>query len=128
MTALRDWIGRIIASAMWLRGDSRALARAGPGRRPSYRPYTFDDVPWVMLRNAPPADLAAEHARLIASLKQADVPVIASSNEGLLYSDKHAAARARPECSGLLDAGFELGNHTRWHSDLNAVGVRRFKT
>ena len=26
-----------------------------------------------------------------------------------------------------LDAGFLLGNHTRWHSDLNTVGARRFK-
>src|SRR6478735_4870658 len=40
---------------------------------------TFDDLPWVMLRD------------------------------------------------DWLDAGFELGNHTRWHSDLNAVGVKAFE-
>jgi len=88
---------------------------------------TFDDVPWVMLRNAPPADLAAEHARLIAALKQAQVPAIGFVNEGLLY----AGNTLRPErvrmLEDWLDAGFELGNHTRWHSDMNAVGARRFK-
>jgi peptidoglycan/xylan/chitin deacetylase (PgdA/CDA1 family) len=81
-----------------------------------------------MLRNAPPADLAAEHARLIASLKQADVPVIGFVNEGLLYSDNTLRPERVQMLRDWLDAGFELGNHTRWHSDLNAVGVRRFKT
>ena len=27
-----------------------------------------------------------------------------------------------------LDAGFELGNHTAWHSDLHAVGLQDFET
>jgi len=128
----QEWIGRLItcvllaALATW---SAQALAGDGtdavaPARRIA---ITFDDVPWVMLRNAPPADLAVEHARLIASLKQADVPAIGFVNEGLLY----AGNTLRPErvrmLKDWLDAGFELGNHTRWHSDMNAVGARRFK-
>lgn len=88
---------------------------------------TFDDVPWVMLRNEPPTDLAAEHARLIASLKQAGVPVIGFVNEGLLYADDTLRPERVQMLEDWLDAGFELGNHTRWHSDLNAVGVRHFE-
>ena len=88
---------------------------------------TFDDVPWVMLRNAPPTDLSAEHARLIASLRQAHVPVIGFVNEGLLYSGNTLRPERVAMLRDWLDAGFELGDHTRWHSDLNAVGVRGFE-
>ena len=120
-----DWIGRILASAML----AALSIWPAPGLAGDHRiALTFDDVPWVMLRNAPPANLAAEHARLIASLKQADVPVIGFVNEGLLYSDNTLRPERVQMLGDWLDAGFELGNHTRWHSDLNAVGVRRFKT
>jgi peptidoglycan/xylan/chitin deacetylase (PgdA/CDA1 family) len=88
---------------------------------------TFDDLPWVMLRNEPPANLAAEHARLIASLKQESVPVIGFVNEGLLYEGDTLRPERIRMLDDWLDAGFELGNHTRWHSDLNAVGVKAFE-
>ena len=80
-----------------------------------------------MLRNAPPADLAAKHARLITSLKQAGVPAIGFVNEGLLYAHDTLRPERVQMLDDWLDAGFELGNHTRWHSDLNEVGARRFK-
>jgi len=128
----QEWIGRLItcvllaALATW---SAQALAGDGtdavaPARRIA---ITFDDVPWVMLRNAPPADLAVEHARLIASLKQAEVPAIGFVNEGLLYSGNTLRPERVRMLKDWLDAGFELGNHTRWHSDMNAVGARRFK-
>lgn len=88
---------------------------------------TFDDLPWVMLRNQPPANLAVDHARLIASLKEAGVPVIGFVNEGLLYSVNTLRPERVQMLRDWLDAGFELGNHTRWHSDLNAVGMRPFE-
>jgi len=88
---------------------------------------TFDDLPWVMLRNEPPANLAAEHARLIASLKHEAVPVIGFVNEGLLYENDTLRPERIRMLGDWLDAGFELGNHTRWHSDLNAVGVPAFE-
>jgi peptidoglycan/xylan/chitin deacetylase (PgdA/CDA1 family) len=88
---------------------------------------TFDDLPWVMLRNEPPANLGAEHARLVASLEQAAVPVIGFVNEGLLYQGDSLRPERLRMLGDWLDAGFELGNHTRWHSDLNAVGVTAFE-
>lgn len=88
---------------------------------------TFDDLPWVMDRNAPPADLAEQHARLLAALQQACVPVIGFVNDGKLYQHD----TLRPERMAMLEdwlrAGFELGNHTAWHSDLHAVGTRAFE-
>ena len=141
MTGSKDWFARIVAAvfmAALATSSARVLAAERSDPVPPVAPpatpvvdrriaITFDDVPWVMLRNAPPADMAAKHARLIASLKQADVPAIGFVNEGLLY----AGNTLRPERVRMIEdwlgAGFELGNHTRWHSDLNAVGVRRFK-
>ena len=80
-----------------------------------------------MLRNEPPADLARKHARLIGSLKQAGVPAIGFVNEGLLYEHDTLRPERVQMLDDWLDAGFELGNHTRWHSDLHAVGARRFE-
>jgi len=133
---MRRWIARIIASAMLVAmaacsttGDSTKSTVPTPtppviDRRIA---ITFDDVPWVMLRNAPPADLAAKHARLITSLKQAGVPAIGFVNEGLLYAHDTLRPERVQMLDDWLDAGFELGNHTRWHSDLNEVGARRFE-
>jgi len=88
---------------------------------------TFDDLPWVMLRDAPPADLASNHARLLAALEQAHVPLIGFVNEGLLYQDDALQPERVQMLRDWLDAGFELGNHTRWHSDLHAVGVDAYE-
>ncbi len=88
---------------------------------------TFDDLPWVMLRNEPPADLAARHARLVAALKEATVPAIGFVNEGLLYEGDTLRPERVQLLDDWLDAGLELGNHTRWHSDLNAVGAGEFE-
>jgi peptidoglycan/xylan/chitin deacetylase (PgdA/CDA1 family) len=124
---------RAAASCVLALGGVLAALTAWPapglaGERVDHRiAITFDDVPWVMLRNEPPANLAAKHAQLIAALKQADVPVIGFVNEGLLYSHNTLRPERVRMLKDWLDAGFALGNHTRWHSDLNAVGARAFK-
>ena len=135
-------IGRTIAGLLLLAALATWPAQGRAGDAPGVVPavpapttptvdrriaVTFDDLPWVMLRNEPPKDLVAEHARLIASLKQAGVPVIGFVNEGLLYSGDALQPERVRMLKDWLDAGFELGNHTRWHSDLNAVGVRSFE-
>jgi len=132
-----EWIARFFASAMLV--ALAACSTPGPVAHgsgtgstvptPKDRriAITFDDVPWVMLRNEPPADLVAKHARLIGSLKQAGVPAIGFVNEGLLYAHDTLRPERVQMLDDWLDAGFELGNHTRWHSDLNAVGARRFE-
>lgn len=141
MTAGKVWIGHIITSVMlavltaWpalgLAGDRSDTPSTAPKPTAAAIDHriaiTFDDLPWVMLRNEPPANLAAKHARLIASLKQAHVPAIGFVNEGLLYSGDTLRPERVQMLKDWLDPGFALGNHTRWHSDLNAVGARRFK-
>jgi peptidoglycan/xylan/chitin deacetylase (PgdA/CDA1 family) len=126
LAALATWPARSVA------GDTPGVVAAAATPSPAVVDrriaITFDDLPWVMLRDAPPADLAAEQARLIASLKQAGVPVIGFVNEGLLYAGDALQPQRVQMLEDWLDAGFELGNHTRWHSDLNAVGAPAFET
>lgn len=96
--------------------------------RPSNRmAITFDDLPWVMNRNEAPVDLAAHHARLLAALKQSGIPVIGFVNDGKLYAHNTLRPERVDMLRDWLDAGFELGNHGAWHSDLHAVGVHDFK-
>lgn len=102
---------------------SQAMA-ASPDRRIA---VTIDDLPWARLDRIAPPDLQARHARLIASLRAAKVPIVGFVNESKLEVD----GEVRPERIAMLrdwrDAGFELGNHTWGHVDLHAVGVPAFQ-
>jgi len=88
---------------------------------------TIDDLPWQRVDALPPEQLAARHAQLMAQLALAAVPVVGFVNEGKL---EHGGA-IRPERVAMLrdwrDAGFELGNHTRGHLDLHAVGLDAYR-
>ena len=97
---------------------------AAPDRRIA---VTIDDLPWARLDRIAPPDLQARHARLIASLRAANVPIVGFVNESKLEVE----GEVRPERTAMLrdwrDAGFELGNHTWGHIDLHAVGVPAFE-
>lgn len=100
-----------------------ALA-AEPDRRIA---VTIDDLPWARLDSMAPPDLQDRHARLMAALEQAGVPVVGFVNESKLED----AGTLRPErlemLNDWLDAGAELGNHTWGHVDLHAVGLPTFE-
>lgn len=88
---------------------------------------TIDDLPWVMNRNEAPDDLDVHYGRLLASLKQTGVPAIGFVNDGKLYEHETLRQERIDMLDKWLDAGFELGNHTAWHSDLHATGLRAFE-
>lgn len=88
---------------------------------------TIDDLPWVMNRNDAPDDLEIHYSRLLTSLKQTGVPAIGFVNDGKLYEHETLQPERIAMLDDWLDAGFELGNHTAWHSDLHATGVRAFE-
>lgn len=88
---------------------------------------TFDDLPWVMNRNEPPADLADHYGRLVTTLKQADVPAIGFVNDGMLYQHNTLRPERLRMLEDWLDAGLELGNHTAWHGDLHELGLPAYK-
>ncbi|MCL6713241.1 polysaccharide deacetylase family protein [Pseudomonas sp. R2.Fl] len=88
---------------------------------------TIDDLPWQRLGEKPVVDLPQWHARLMAQLRQADVPVVGFVNEGKLEVE----GVVQPERLRMLrdwrDAGHELGNHTFGHVDLHEVGLPAFE-
>lgn len=88
---------------------------------------TIDDLPWQRLDEKAVAGLSDWHARLMAQLGRADVPVVGFVNEGKLEVD----GAVQPERLRMLrdwrDAGYELGNHTYAHVDLHAVGLPAFE-
>ncbi len=89
---------------------------------------TFDDLPDI---NADDDSLSAQQqitAKLLAALQRQHVPAIGFVNE-----DKVLGSAGTPDPQRIhlieewLDAGFEIGNHTYSHEDLNGVGAREYE-
>lgn len=88
---------------------------------------TIDDLPWQRVGQTPDAELPAQHAALMAQLKRAGVPVTGFVNEGKLEVDGVVQPQRLTMLRDWRDAGYELGNHTFGHLDLNAVGLPAFE-
>lgn len=101
-----------------------ALHAAEPDRRIA---VTIDDLPWARVDQIVPADLQARHQRLMAQLRMAGVPVVGFVNENKLEVDGKVDPARLAMLGDWLDAGYELGNHTYSHADINAVGVAAFE-
>ena len=88
---------------------------------------TIDDLPWVRLDEIVPVDLQARHEALMAQLHQAGVPVVGFVNGNKLEVDGVVQPARVQMLRDWRDAGYELGNHTWSHMDLNAKGVAAFQ-
>ncbi|HAL22085.1 MAG TPA: polysaccharide deacetylase [Stenotrophomonas sp.] len=88
---------------------------------------TIDDLPWARVDEIVPADLQQRHAALMAQLHQANVPVVGFVNENKLEVDGQVQPQRVQMLRDWRDAGYELGNHTYSHMDLNAKGVAAFR-
>ena len=88
---------------------------------------TIDDLPWQRIDRTAVADLPVRHARLVASLRQAGVPVAGFVNEDKLEVDGEVQPARVAMLRDWLDAGFELGNHTHGHVDLHVVGLPAYQ-
>jgi len=88
---------------------------------------TIDDLPWARLDEIVPADLQARHEALMAQLHQAGVPVVGFVNGNKLEVDGVVQPARVQMLRDWRDAGYELGNHTWSHMDLNARGVAAFQ-
>ncbi|MEZ5403072.1 MAG: polysaccharide deacetylase family protein [Bryobacteraceae bacterium] len=80
---------------------------------------TIDDLPWVG-QNVPAAEAAAGTRGLLRVLKQAGVPAIGFANGNKIYGREDTAAWSAV-LRLWIDAGFDLGNHTYSHQDLNKL-------
>ena len=88
---------------------------------------TIDDLPWQRMQRTAAGELPVRHARLMASLRKAGVPVAGFVNEDKLEVDGKVQPARVAMLRDWLDAGFELGNHTYGHVDLHAVGLPAFE-
>lgn len=100
------------------------LVQAAPDRRIA---LTMDDLPWQRLEQREEPELAERHAQLLAGLRAAQVPVVGFVNEAKLEQDGQLQPVRVQMLRDWLDAGFELGNHTRGHVDLHAVGMAAYQ-
>lgn len=86
---------------------------------------TIDDLPWVQ-QTGSTARARAGTKDLLKTLQEAGVPAIGFVNTGKIESQADS-----PAWSAMLEewiaAGFDLGNHTFSHRDLNTVGLEEYQ-
>ncbi|UYB51903.1 polysaccharide deacetylase family protein [Xanthomonas sp. AM6] len=113
----------VLLAALAVFGAAQVQAQE-PDRRIA---VTIDDLPWQRMGKTPAAQVPAFHAQLMASLKQADVPIVGFVNEDKLEQDGQPQAQRVAMLRDWLDAGYELGNHTYGHVNLHEVGVPAYE-
>ncbi|MGH8027397.1 MAG: polysaccharide deacetylase family protein [Pseudoxanthomonas sp.] len=118
---------RLLVLLFWLCAWLPASAAPAADATERRIAVTIDDLPWARLDSIAPADLHARHERLIAQLKQAGVPVVGFVNENKLEVEGKVDPQRLAMLDDWLDAGYELGNHTYSHADINDVGVAAFE-
>lgn len=121
---MRVWVRSAVALFFLLICILLPAIATEPDRRIS---VTIDDLPWARLGDVATPDLQARHEKLLASLKQANVPIVGFVNEKKLEIDGKVQPQRVAMLRDWLDAGFELGNHTWSHADLHAVGVEAYE-
>src|SRR3979411_166684 len=82
---------------------------------------TIDDLPAGAANSMSALAITEMTAKLLATLRQQQIPVVGFVNEGKLYKWGEVDERIRA-LNMWLDAGFELGNHTFGHTSLNKAG------
>src|SRR5713226_6964811 len=87
---------------------------------------TIDDLPAGTANSMSAAAITEMTAKLLATLRQLQIPVVGFVNEGKLYKLGEVDERIKA-LNMWLDAGFDLGNHTFGHTSLNNVGLKDFE-
>lgn len=118
---------RLFLLLFWICAGLPAHAASAAATTDRRIAVTIDDLPWARLDGITPPDLQARHERLIAALKQATVPGVGFVNENKLEVDGKVDPQRLAMLEDWLDAGYELGNHTYSHADINEVGVDAFE-
>lgn len=86
---------------------------------------TIDDLPVVSKQK----DLKARQEitrKLLGHIKRAKIPAIGFVNEGKLYANEKPVETEVDLLRQWLDAGLELGNHTRSHMNLHANSLEKY--
>jgi peptidoglycan-N-acetylglucosamine deacetylase len=87
---------------------------------------TIDDLP-VAATAMPTAEVTDMTTRLMANLRQQNIPVVGFVNEKKIYFRMGEVDERIKALQMWLDNGFELGNHTFSHASLNRVGLKQWE-
>ena len=104
--------------------NTRPNTEGQPDRQIS---ITIDDLPAGAAQNMTGAAITDMTARLLATLKQQQVPAVGFVNERKLFYKWGEVDERIKALNMWLDAGFELGNHTYAHTSLNRAGLKDFE-
>lgn len=122
---MRGWVVFLAASGVC------CLALRAPAGAPAAAnrqiAITIDDLPAGAAQSMSGAAIVEMTTRLLATLKQQQVPAVGFVNERKLYYKWGEVDERIRALNMWLDAGFELGNHTYAHTSLNRVGLREFE-
>lgn len=87
---------------------------------------TFDDLPFARMSNFELTETKEIFKKLISNLKNKKVTAIGFVNEHKLYTKGKIDSLKAEMLIDWLNAGFDLGNHTFSHPDINKVPVEEF--
>lgn len=106
-----------------------AILALGAGSPPPARQVavTFDDLPGVSVIGDGVAGLDAMTVRLLKAIADSGTPVVGFVNEGKLVHDGRLDEARVAVLARWVQAGFELGNHTYSHLDLNRTLLPAFE-
>lgn len=105
-----------------------ASARPAPDAQPERAiAITVDDLPAGAANIMSAAAITDMTRKLVATLKNANVPAVGFVNERKLYFHWDEVNERIAALSIWLDAGFELGNHTYGHTSLNRVTLKEWE-
>jgi peptidoglycan/xylan/chitin deacetylase (PgdA/CDA1 family) len=111
----------------WLCLTCLLFSLASLAAEPRRVAITVDDLPWVELARSAPAEVAARHRRLVATLARFDTHATGFVNENKLEIDGRVDAARRAMLADWLDAGLDLGNHTYDHNGLHATPIEAYE-
>ena len=88
--------------------------------------FTIDDLPAGSANSMDAATINAMTAKLLATLREKNVPAVGFVNEQKLYKPSEVDERIKA-LKMWVDNGFELGNHTFSHMSLNQSGLKAWE-
>ena len=122
MKSILTLITTLVACCLALRSSADTAPQ--PDRQIA---ITIDDLPAGAAQNMSGAAITEMTARLLAALKQQQVPAVGFVNERKLYYKWGEVDERIKALNMWLDAGLELGNHTYAHTSLNRAGLKEFE-
>lgn len=88
--------------------------------------FTIDDLPAGSANSMNAATITEMTTKLLATLREKNVPAVGFVNEGKLYKLGEVDERIKA-LKMWVDNGFELGNHTFSHMSLNQAGLKAWE-